>query len=1427
MSVKLKSSKFEAGIWASKYSGEKTCQNHRNVLEIKIGTKIFNALIDSGSQLNIISESLFERLPNHSITKVYSPKSKLVSASGDIINEKCVASIRTKIGKKIREIMFNVIETRERRPNLILGATFLYENKVQIDHFNMVMKIEDELFLLKSNNRHKVGEQPHFVMAVENSFLEPNMSQNIYCKMTNKIRGRGTYIISEILVSDLHLNHSDKYSSGESLVTNRRHGFPFQFLNNSSKRIFIRKGKILGIAQPIEEKQIFSVQQPTVNKKTQLDKSGIAKINLEHLDEVKQSRVYNVLKKNSSIFVEKDIELKEAKIRPLEIDVGDARPIKQRAYTIPFSLRDQLKEDIDNQLENGIIRPSHSPWSSPCLYVNKKDGTHRLVVDLRKVNDSVKYNAYPLPIIDEVLSKLGGCGYYTVIDLKAGFWQIPLKESSKEVTAFVCPEGLFEFNRLPFGLKTAPGLFQEAMHQVLGKFRSKFVMAYLDDLIIYSKNFEDHLKHIHLVLERLAEFGIQIKPSKCKFFMKEVLFLGHIVSRKGIQVNPSKVDTVRKMPPPSTVKEVRSFLGTTGYYRKFIKDYGLIAHPLFELTKKNKKYDWTQECQVSFDTLKKKLCEVPILMHPDHRKRYIIHTDASEKCVGAVLLQEYDGIEKPISYLSYKLNTAQAKYSAIEREALAIVTALKKWRIYLYGTEFTVKTDHKPIKSLFTAQIKSARVQKWAVLLSEFNCKIEYKKGKDNFIADMLSRIPNPKEECQVESLNDQEMAQKALDSMKNSFILVRQNEEKFLKDLISGGKDFSEWQKEDPELYSIISDLDNNKNENFFVSNRDKRLYHISNKSRFDDEQHIQLVIPKSLRLEVIENTHLQHGHFGIEKTYANLKTKYYWPGMYKETVKYVENCDLCTKNNLKRIIHPLGELPMPNFPFDIVGIDLVGPFVTSTKGNNYLFTLVDHFSGWCEVYPIPNKEAKTVCDVLFSKIFPRHGVPTTMVSDRGTEFCNSILDNLTKLYHISKIKTSPYHAMSNGTVERFHRELNAILRKFSFSNKIEWEEYIPHVLLACRNTINSRTKHTPFFIMYGRDAKMPLDTIIEPPFDGRVDPNNYLKDKLQQQTKCFNIVKDNTREMREKNKIYYDKKTKDQKISVGDLVFYFDKSRFHDKLDMKWQGKYRVIEKTGEFNCRIRDLENFKCKWVHVNDLRLANPNTFWENMNGPINNSVQTGEQLNAMSQPLLSNDRSQSRPEDIKNALGYVINSQQVREQPNRRGKNTAYYIDHDWDEDELIDSKHNFVIPSPPVTVPVIPQENKSVQENSQNNLTSVEPIPSTSRNLANEASSDNKVFPVVNKDVTTDDDMDIESQSRAIKRQSSSTDNKVEKAPPLPPKLLKYDRKRSVSNKEMNQDTANKQLKVDKETEEAERKAFIKTFIKEVLTEACSILYEL
>jgi hypothetical protein len=430
-------------------------------------------------------------------------------------------------------------------------------------------------------------------------------------------------------------------------------------------------------------------------------------------------------------------------LAPLKIETeGD--PICQRSYRAPLSKRQIIEETIDEMLAQDIIEPSNSPWASPVTLVPKKDGSSRFCVDYRRLNVVTVKDKYPLPHIQDIFDTVGKGKVFSVLDLRSGYWQLPVAAEDRFKTAFTCHVGQFQYKRVSFGLATAPSYFQRAMSQALSSCLGRFVLVYIDDIVVYSDNEEEHAEHLRRVFQCLSDHNLQLKMSKCSFMQPSVNLLGFRISADGIAPLEEKVRAIRDLPAPKNVKGVRSFLGLANYYRQCVPGYAKKAEPIIVLTRKGVSFVWSSECEASFELLKGALTSAKVMAHPDVNRPYSLYTDACDYAVGGVLVQRDDaGLERPIQYISHQLSGVQRRWATIEKEAYALVYALQKLRPYLLGADFTIYVDHKPLKCLFTKEMNNTKIQRWGILLAEYGAKIEYRRGVHNVRADSLSRLPS------------------------------------------------------------------------------------------------------------------------------------------------------------------------------------------------------------------------------------------------------------------------------------------------------------------------------------------------------------------------------------------------------------------------------------------------------------------------------------------------------------------------------------------------------------------------------------------------------------------------------------------------------------------------------------------------------------
>ena len=731
--------------------------------------------------------------------------------------------------------------------------------------------------------------------------------------------------------------------------------------------------------------------------------------------------VDRVIRDNADVFSGKTDINGRCDLRPIEI-VTSGPPVSQRAYRTALTKRKLVEDAIDDMLDQGIIRPSHSPWAAPITLVPKRDGTTRFCVDYRQLNNVTRKDQYPLPLIQDIFDSLTGSTIFTTLDLKSGYHQIPVHEDSIAKTAFRCHRGLFEFLRMPFGLANAPANFQRTMDYVLSDLVGKCVMVYIDDIVIFSKSREDHVRHLRAVFDKLREFGLKLKPSKCSFAQPEVKLLGYNVSGEGIASDPDKTAAIANLRPPRDVSEVRSMLGMCGYYRQCIQSYAHVSEPLVRLTRKHVRFSWDEEQQSSFDQLKRALTSNSVMAHPQIGKPYRLYTDACGYAVGAILVQTDDNnVERVVQYVSHQLQGPQMHWPVIEKEAYAVVYAIGKLRPYLYGSDFVVLTDHKPLTCLFTKQMVNTKIQRWGILLAQYGARIEYRRGKNNIRADMLSRI-KPADDIATIDTNEwvdpdawpDECADKRLPILCDGIDLEKlkaEQRKEFGEQMDGADLETSSYSLINGNLYSIL-------------------------KPTMNAAAYPRLVVPSLHWDRLIDRAHVEVGHMATEKTLERLREAYVWPGMRRVIRDRLKLCATCRAHATHRNHVPMGEMPLASYPSQIVGLDLIGPFAESPTGNKYILTTVDHSSGWGEAMPIPNKTNKAVWDAFANHYLPRHGVPEIIITDNGQEFVANAFTKYLADLGVEHRRTTPVHPQSNGRTERYNRSFKQTLAKLINNN-------------------------------------------------------------------------------------------------------------------------------------------------------------------------------------------------------------------------------------------------------------------------------------------------------------------------------------------------------------------------------------------------------
>ena len=918
-------------------------------------------------------------------------------------------------------------------------------------------------------------------------------------------------------------------------------------VNPSNKVIKLPVGMLLGRLEefkPFDENEYYKLagrgselvlnNQP-INIREKINFNGSI-LNPEQKEEITR-----LLEKYKDVFAAVSTAPPPSNIFHHHIDTQSAQPIKSGPARASFPEQQEIKKQINAMLKAGIITYSESPWASRVVMVKKKDGTLRFCVDYRRLNDETVKDSYPVPRPRDMFDAMEGSKYFSTLDLASGYWQIPLTEEAKKKTAFVTKDGLFEFTRMPFGLTNAPASFQRLMTMVLAKAYGIYALVYVDDTIIYSSTWTLHLSHIEQILTIFRKAKLVAKLEKCKFGRETVPFLGHIMSAQGIQVEPTKVNAMLQLKAPINVSEVRTVMGMFNYYRTFFPKFSDTAYPITQLLKKSVKFIWTQEHQTAFDILKYQLTQAPILRRPDYNKVFYLVTDASDIGLGAVLEQDSDLVEEvrhPIAYWSRTLQPREQKYTVTERECLAIVEAVKVFRHYIHGLHFKVITDHNALRWLDNAKDLNGRLTRWSLKLSEYDYEILYRKGKDNANADALSRMieeskmqevvgvikekqPTPKQgDESLSDINENEIRLRVgveeLDLeqaiKRNEIEFYQQTDDKYgpmVKYLATGIKPLG---VSDEQFSTLIE-----QSHNYYLDPKDKLL---KIKTEWKDPEkedevitYYRLVVPLALRQQYMRELHdsVFAGHLGRQRTIIKVTERYWWPNMIKEIKEWLLTCPECQQRRNPKNKPPL--LPRPgvtaNKPFQVVAVDIIGPLPQSTEGFKWILVFIDVFTKFAEAFPLRGIGGRTVAKVFIEQIVCRYGAPRALLSDLGRQFIGKIAQATYRLLTVKKLNTSGYHPQTNGLCERFNSTLKIMLRMYIDLDRQNWSKFIPYCVFAYNTSVQETTKHTPYYMVFGRGATLPIDVMTRTDDEVYTNEDEFIKKRIINMRQLINLQK------------------------------------------------------------------------------------------------------------------------------------------------------------------------------------------------------------------------------------------------------------------------------------------------------------------------------
>ncbi|UYV74293.1 hypothetical protein LAZ67_11002900, partial [Cordylochernes scorpioides] len=1083
----------------------------------KIGT--FEALVDTGADLSVVD--LRTALDTgHGISKLAKicagPDGKKLDMVGSIF-------LNIKIDDETLSHNFVILKTHLR--TLILGRDFLKKMNAKIDCKQETIKYD------LTNNHDEINFEMLKIKSAKDSIV-PECSMKLIKALVETEDGE--YIIEE----SSKMFQTNGLRLARSLINVINRETHIWITNPYPRPLKIMKNQTLAFGS--------SPAKINVSREREVEKNEEPRFQInENLSPKEQKELKQVLERYGDLFSSR---LGRTNLEKHRIDTEDAKPIKHKPYRVSAKERDIIKEQIDEMLTEGIIRPSSSPWSFPVILVKKRDGKYRFCVDYRKLNNVTVKDVYPIPRIDEVMDTLQGSTHFSAIDLRSGYWQVEVEERDKEKTAFTTAHGLYEFNVMPFGLCNAPATFERNMENMLGNLRWQICLCYLDDVIIYSPDFPTHLKRLEAVFRCFRESNLRLNDKKCRFAFEELEILGYITSKHGIKPAEHNIKAVRNFPRPKKVKEVQSFLGMCSYYRKFIKDFSKIADPLTNLIKKSVSFTWTERQEEAFQTLKTALLSPPILGHFNPNAPTYVHTDASNIGIGATLVQDIGGEEKVISYLSRTLSKAEQNYSTTEKECLAVVWSMSKLRPYLYGRHFKIVTDHHALCWLKNLKDPTGRLARWALKIQEYDFDIIHKSGKKHLDADGLSRGPLPETDW------DEDFERLFLNQ-------ITDEEDKFIE--------------------SVKKNLNGSRRsiaQNF--KEEDGCLF---KKNPNPEGRAWLLVVPENKKREIMKeyHNHMSNDHLSVARTMYRIKSKYFWPSMLNDVLEFVKTCHLCQsrKGSNKLPSGLLQPIPPANFPFERIGIDFVGPLPSTKNREKWIIVLTDYYTRYAETKAVSEATVKEVSKFLVEDIFLRHGAPQYLISDRGSQFTSNLMEEVMKMCKIKLCFTTSYHPQTNGLTERLNRTLINMLSMYVNTDQKNWDEILPFITHAYNTTIQETTGYSPFFLMFGREPTSLLDDRNISVDIDKDDYDEYIKHHLDKINRTRKLVINNTIKTQERMKKNYDKKHMERSYEPGELVAVWTPIRKIgkcEKLLRKYFGPYRILKKLSNVNYLIEPKDN-----------------------------------------------------------------------------------------------------------------------------------------------------------------------------------------------------------------------------------------------------------
>jgi len=1141
----------------------------RPYVRTQVSGKAILLLYDTGSDITCInSRSLLWLNPKARVERINSIKN-FQAAGGHSLKVLGTTKLSCKIDNRMVEHKFFVIENLNEKG--ILGMDFIAQHALSQDPRTNTFHWKDDY----RQNAWKHGKM-FCTKDVKLGALSANQIKVSITTDDGTAPSEGCQMIGQVTHEEKPLLYGNPClieAAKSKLCTILVH-------NCAPVSTTLQKGELIGVVENMQNEEKYLLDEKLINSITvdrpmktisQKDREFLHQNSKILVPEQYKKKYEKVLEQCHEVFSRDKSDLGKSDLLAHDITLKSKDPVYVKQFKIPDAHMKEVKQHLSDWLKLGVVEPCRSKYNSPIFVVPKKDGTLRVVQDFRALNAQTHVDKYSMHDVSECVNQIGRAGstIFSTIDLTSGFWQMMLDKKSQEFTAFTIPGyGQMKWTVAPMGLLGSPASFQRLVEKALEGIPN--VIVYIDDLIIHTKTHEDHIKILLRVFNRLFKHNLKINLKKCVFGSREVSYLGFRLTPEGIKPGIDKLKAVGQCKPPSTVKEVRQFLGLCNFFRSHVKNFALVSAPLANLTRKDVKWrrgELPPEALTSFRELQSILCSEPVMDYPRRNRPYCLITDASggdEKHpggLGAILTQlDENNQHKVIAYASRKLATHEKNYTPFLLEMQASIWGMEHFFTYLRGRHFTLFTDHKPLEKLGAVHTKTLnRLQE---MMNSYDFTIQYKKGSE-MPADFLSRnVVNSI------SWNSLDLAQ---EQDKNSLI-------KNIKEFLLNRK-----LPDNKEMWSAIKGLAMD----CFVEDEVvwKRI------KRQGEPSRAVLFVPSSMTSKIIQDAHghLLAGHDGLFKTKERIMQCYYWPRMDKDINDHLQQCHRCQmrKQTNKTPQADLMPLPQCTEPNQRVHADLFGPLKTSGNNKKYILCMTDAFTKYVELVPLPDKEAVTVAAAIFSRWVCRFGSPLQITTDGGKEFTANLTNELFSQMQINHLTTSPYHPQCNSQAEVVNKTIAKYLASFVDTTTLDWELYLAPMMFAYNTSIHKSIRNSPYFLTFGLEPRTPNfpATDLRRKFYGENDVDEF-QHRLQL---ARHIAAEHNEEARQSYETQYNKKVKPTKFDVGQKVLLNEFNMLHKnrKLAPKYSGPHVISKLIHDTNVELK-LQNGRKTIVHINRIK-----------------------------------------------------------------------------------------------------------------------------------------------------------------------------------------------------------------------------------------------